>query len=66
MERNISCQVTNYREYRRFQTWELFQKGWKQKDIAVAMGVTKGSVSRWVKRAKAGGVESLRGGSPSG
>ena len=52
MERNLSSQPTNWREYRRFQAWELYQEGWKQKDIAVAMGVTKGSISQWVKRAK--------------
>ncbi len=40
--------------------------GWKQKDIAVAMGVTKWSISQWVKRAKAGGVESLRHRKPPG
>ncbi len=60
MEKDLSSQVTNWREARRFRTWELYQIGWKQKDIAVAMGVTKGSVSQWVKRAKEGGVESLR------
>ncbi len=66
MERNHSSQVTNWREYRRFQAWELYQRGWKQKDIAVALGVTKGSVSQWVKRAKAEGVESLRHRKPPG
>ncbi len=59
MERNHSNQVTNWREYRRFQAWELYQRGWKQKDIAVALGATKESISQWVKRSKAGGVESL-------
>jgi transposase len=34
--------------------------GWKQKDIAVAMGVTKGAVSQWLKRAKEGGIDALR------
>ena len=43
MEKNLVTQVTNWREYRRFQAWELYQKGWKQKHIAVAVGVTKGS-----------------------
>ncbi len=66
MEKNHSSQVTNWREYRRYQAWELFQRGWKQKDIAVALGVTKGSISQWVKRAKAGGVESLRHRKPPG
>lgn len=34
--------------------------GWKQKDIAVAMGVTKGAVSQWLKRAREGGIDALR------
>ena len=66
MEKNLSSQVTNWREYRRFRAWNLFQLGWKQKDIAIALGVTKGSISQWVKRAKAGGVESLRRRKPPG
>jgi transposase len=66
MERNLSSQATNWREYRRFQAWELYQRGWKQKDIAAAMSLTKGSISQWVKRAKEGGVESLRQRKPPG
>ena len=66
MERDVSSQSTNWREYRRFQAWELYQKGWRQKDIAVAVGVTKGSISQWVKRAKAAGVDSLRHRKPPG
>ncbi len=66
MERDVSSQPTNWREYRRFQAWELYQRGWKQKDIAVALGITKGSISQWVKRAKEGGVASLRHRKPPG
>ena len=66
MEKNQSSQVANWREYRRFQAWELYQKGWKQKDIAEALGVTKGSISQWVKRAKEGGVASLQHRKPPG
>ncbi len=66
MDKNFASQVTNWREYRRFQAWELYQKGWKQKDIAEALSVTKGSISQWVKRAKEGGVESLRHRKPPG
>lgn len=60
MKRDLSSQATNWREARRFRAWELHQVGWKQKDIAVAMGVTKGSVSQWMKRAKEGGIDALR------
>jgi len=47
-------------EARRFRAWELKQQGWKQKDIAEALGVTAGAVSQWLKRAREEGVESLR------
>jgi transposase len=45
----------------------LSQKGWKQKDIAEALGVTEGAVSQWLKKARVEGVEALRhrkGGGP--
>jgi hypothetical protein len=34
------------REARRKRAWELHPKGWPQKDIAEALGVTAGSVSQ--------------------
>ncbi|MBI3909503.1 MAG: helix-turn-helix domain-containing protein [Armatimonadetes bacterium] len=34
--------------------------GWEQKEITVALGVTPGAVSRWLKRAKESGLETLR------
>jgi transposase len=52
---------TDWREYRRLRAWELKQQGWKQKDIAEALGVTPGAVSQWVQRARTGGKEALRG-----
>jgi transposase len=60
-------QPENWREARRFQAWELWQKGWKQNEIAVALGVTEGAVSQWLKTARTEGVEALRqrkGGGP--
>jgi transposase len=48
-----------WREQRRLRAWELKGKGWKQKDIAEALGVSQGAVSRWVSAAEAGGVEAL-------
>ena len=66
MEPSLSSQATNWREARRFRAFELHQKGWKQKDIAEALGVTKGAVSQWLKRAKEGGVDALRHCKPPG
>jgi transposase len=40
--------------------WELHEQGWKQKDIAAALGVTEGAVSQWVKKAKVQGEQALR------
>lgn len=53
---------------RRWCAWELKGKGWKQKDIAEALGDSEGAVSQGVKRAEAGGEEGLytrRGGGPA-
>src|SRR5574341_391863 len=58
----------SWREVRRLRAWELKRKGWKQKAIAEALGVSEGAVSQWVKRAEAGGEEALyarRGGGPA-
>lgn len=49
-----------WKEERRKRAWELYQTGWKQKDIAEALGVTKGAVSQWITRAKKAGVEALQ------
>lgn len=50
----------DWREGRRLRAWELYQQGWKQKDIAAALGVTEGAVSQWVSRGKKQGPEALR------
>lgn len=47
-------------EWRRLRAWSLWQQGWKQKDIAMALGITKGAVSQWIKRGKQVGLEGLR------
>lgn len=47
-------------EWRRLRAWDLWQQGWKQKDIAKALAVTKGAVSQWLKRGREAGVEGLR------
>jgi transposase len=50
----------DWREARRLRAWELKQQGWPQQTIAVALGVTPGAVSQWLKRAAEGGVAALR------
>lgn len=58
--KQLSSHAVDWREGRRFRAWELSQQGWLQKDIAAALGVTKGAVSQWLKRAREEGPESLR------
>ena len=67
MKNKQKTQPENWREARRLQAWALSQKGWKQCDIAEALGVTEGAVSQWLKTAREAGVEGLRqrkGGGP--
>ena len=37
----------------------MYETGWQQKKIAEALGVSRGAVSQWVKRARTGGKEAL-------
>src|SRR5215472_10485464 len=50
----------DWREGRRRRAWELKQQGWKQQDIAAALGVTAGAVSQLLRRVREQGVEALR------
>jgi len=50
----------DWKEKRRMRAFELKKKGWKQTDIAEALGVTDGAVSQWMSRAEEGGKEALR------
>jgi len=56
----------DWREGRRLRAWQLYQQGWKQKDIAQALGVTEGAVSQWMSRAKQAGALALRHQPPPG
>jgi transposase len=50
---NISGNTSgNWREERRLRALALYNKGWQQKLIAEALGVTKGAVSQWLKKTK--------------
>jgi transposase len=57
---------TNWKEVRRLQAWRLKQKGWPQRRIAEALGVSEGAVSQGMKRAREGGPEALRHRPPPG
>jgi len=56
----------DWREERRMRAWKLKEQGWQQKDIAVALGVSEGAVSQWLKRGRAAGVEALKAHPPTG
>jgi transposase len=55
-----STPPNTWREGRRMRAWELHKHGWKQKDIAAALGVTEGAVSQWLKKAREQGMEALQ------
>ena len=67
MKTNKKTSPSDWREARRLQAWELYQKGWKQKAIAEALGVSEGAVSQWLKQVRVGGIDALghrKGGGP--
>lgn len=49
-----------WKEDWRMRGWELHKSGWKQKAIAEALGVAESTVSAWVRKGNAGGLEALR------
>ena len=56
----------DWREERRKRAWKLKEAGWRQKDSAVALGVSEGAVSQWLTRGRAGGLEALKAHPPKG
>lgn len=61
MDNSLSKEATDWREGRRLRAFELKQQGWSQQRIAEALGVSKGAVSQWMKRARqSGGHKALR------
>ena len=56
----------DWREERRKRAWELKEQDWQQKGIAVALGVSEGAVSQWLKRGREGGVGALKAHPPKG
>ena len=59
MSKNKS-QTTNWKERRRLHAMKLKSKGWKQREIATALDVSEGAVSRWFKSVEDKGKESLQ------
>jgi transposase len=60
MDNSLSKEATDWREGRRLRAFELKQEGWSQQRIADALGVSKGAVSQWMKRAREGGAQALK------
>jgi transposase len=56
----------NWKEARRLQAWRLKEKGWPQRQIAEALGVSAAAVSQWIKRARDRGPAALRHQPPPG
>src|SRR5574341_2256783 len=60
MDKQRASKPQDWREARRLRAWELKEKGWSQKAIAEALGVSKAAVSDWMRRGREGGPEALR------
>ena len=65
MEKTLSSQAKDWRESRRLRAFELKEQGWKQTEIADALGVTEGAVSH-DRRTREEGVQALRHKPPPG
>ena len=50
----------DWREWRRTRAWQLKKLGWKQRDISVALDVSKGAVSQWLRAARQRGPKGFR------
>jgi transposase len=50
---------SDWKQWRRLQAWRLSRRGWRQHDIAEALGVSKGAVSQWLAKGRASGKTAL-------
>jgi transposase len=55
-----SSESGDLREWRRLRALELHEQGCPERQIADAMGVSRSAVSKWLTKARQGGVEALR------
>jgi len=55
MSRSATREAATWREGRRQRAWELFQMGWRQRQIATALGVSEGAVSQWLAQVRRDG-----------
>ena len=59
MGRMVPKEKTTWKVERRKRAWSMYEKGWQQKEIAEALGVTRGAVCQWIRRGREGGIEAL-------
>lgn len=52
--------ASSWKEGRRLRAWQLKESGWRQQEIAQALGVGKGTVSKWMAAARRSGPDALR------
>lgn len=50
----------DWKEWRRLKAFELARRGWKHRDIALALDASESTVSGWLHTAQVGGGDSLR------
>jgi transposase len=55
----IRATSQNWKEIRRWRALDLKRDGWKQEDIAIALGVTPGAVSQWLTVVEVQGEQAL-------
>jgi transposase len=60
MSRSTTREPATWREGRRQRAWELSQSGWRQRQIATALGVSEGAVSQWLAQARHAGPAALK------
>jgi transposase len=60
MSRPTTGEAATWREGRRQRAWELFQMGWRQRQIATALGVSEGAVSQWLAQVRRDGPAALQ------